>query len=355
MTNTHAIAFVAGRSGGHILPGLSLAQQFHAQNPENPILFFSTTNKLDMQIVGQTSLKVENIFFSLDNVPYKNPLKMLRFIYHFTYSYAKSLKVLHQKKVTKLVSMGGYISIPVCLAAWALRIPIELYELNVTPGKATRFLSKFADSISVCFDETKHYLKKSLCTTKEYPLLQNHQSKQPSESAKRALGLLPHKKVIFITGGSQGSVSINNLIKQWLAFNAHVHSLIQIIHQTGSHDSTDWAAIYKSYDIHAITFTYHHNLSQFYNAADLIVCRAGAGSLFEAVYFEKQCVVIPLETRATDHQKYNAHAIAQQYPMQFCVVHESHIKKNNTLFFGALNKHVLSCHQRVIETSSPTL
>ncbi|BDC34927.1 UDP-N-acetylglucosamine--N-acetylmuramyl-(pentapeptide) pyrophosphoryl-undecaprenol N-acetylglucosamine transferase [Candidatus Dependentiae bacterium Noda2021] len=352
MTNTHAIAFVAGRSGGHILPGLSLAQKFCTQHPENPILFFSTTHKLDMQIVGQTSLNVENIFFSLDNVPYKNPFKMLRFIYHFTYAYIKSLRVLHKKKVVKVVSMGGYISIPVCLAAWALRIPIELYELNVTPGKATRFLSRFANSISVCFDETKKYIKNVQCAKKEYPLLQTHQVRQNCESAKAALGLAPHKKVIFITGGSQGSVSINNHIKQWLSFNAHVHSLVQIIHQTGSQDTTDWAALYKSYDINAITFTYHNNLSQFYNAADVIVCRAGAGSLFEAVYFEKPCVVIPLETRATDHQKYNAQAIAQQYPSQFSVVLESHIKRNNTLFFSALNKHVLSNHPRVIETTS---
>lgn len=341
MTIPSAIALIAARSGGHILPGLTLAKKIHEENPAIPLIFFFSKNKLDARIAGQSTVPAEHIFIKLENVPYKNPVKLFLFFCHFIAAYILSIKVLKRKQVGKVISMGGYISIPVCLAAKTLRIPIELYELNVTPGKAVSFLSRFAQTVYICFEETKNYLPSAKVHYTPYPLMHNISDKLTPDRAKQELLLPMHKKTILICGGSQGSIFINNLIKQWIELNPHIHSLITIIHQTGSYDKTNWSQFYKTKEIKALTFSYDNNMSRYYSAADVVISRAGAGSLFEIAFFGKPCIVIPLETRATDHQKYNAYAMAHHYPQLFTVIHEHHIKKNNTIFFSVLCKHLI--------------
>lgn len=349
----NGIALVAARSGGHILPGLTLAQKINTDNPMTPLLFFFCKNNLDEHIASQSTVPATHVFIKLENIPYKNPFKLLQFFWHALAAFVRSLTLLRRHRIGTLISMGGYLSIPVSLAAWVLRIPIELYELNVTPGKAVSFLARFAQRINICFKETAHYLpQKKICYT-PYPLKYRQSDKINPTQAKELIGFNPLKKTIFVCGGSQGSVSINQLVKQWIELNSHLHSSIQIIHQTGSYDKTNWDLFYKSLRIKAICFTYDNDMHQYYNAADVVVSRAGAGSLFEIAFFEKPCVVVPLETRATDHQKYNAYAIAHQFPHLFTVVHESHIKKNNTLFFSAISKYLIQTPaHKSVETST---
>lgn len=341
MIKSSAVAIVAARSGGHILPGITLAKTMYDENPTIPLVFFLSKNKLDEHIASQSTIPATHFFIKLDNIAYKNPFKLLMFFYHAIVAFIQSLLILKRHRVAQVISMGGYLSIPVCLAAKLLRIPIELYELNVTPGKAVKFLSKIARQIHICFQETSAYLSTNNLVVSPYPLKYQETDKVPVHQAKQIIGLSEQKKTVLICGGSQGSIFINKTIKQWLEFNPHLHSTIQIIHQTGSHDKTDWIAFYKSHNIKAITFVYHNDMHLYYNAADVIISRAGAGSLFEVAFFEKPCVVIPLETRATDHQKYNAYAMAHHYAHLFTVLHEGHIKKNNTLLFSAISKHLM--------------
>ena len=152
--------------------------------------------------------------------------------------------------------------------------------------------------------------------------------------------MYPQKKTIFINGGSQGSLFINRTIKEWINLNTHTHALIQIIHQTGARDVAGWKEFYQQHDIPAIVFDYKDDMTAYYQAADVIVCRAGAGSLFEALFFEKPCLVIPLDIKSTSHQKYNAYAMKQAHPELFAVLTENEMKKDNTAFFSALNKRI---------------
>jgi UDP-N-acetylglucosamine--N-acetylmuramyl-(pentapeptide) pyrophosphoryl-undecaprenol N-acetylglucosamine transferase len=253
----------------------------------------------------------------------------------------KALRILRMHKVEEIVSTGGYISIPVCFAARMLKIPICLYELNVIPGRASYTIASWATRVYICFTQTKSYFKNIICTQAVYPIRFNQTEKAiTKEQAINALAFNHIKKTIFIAGGSQGSLFINTLIKNWLTLNPHVHSLVQIIHQTGAQDTTNWKTFYAEHEIPALVFDYKDSLAIEYMAADLIICRAGAGTLFEILFFNKPCLVIPLETRSTDHQKDNAAAMAAQHPELFSVLHESQIKKNNTVLFSAINKHL---------------
>jgi len=333
------LCFVAGRSGGHLIPALTLAQhQYDISGKKS--LCITTATPLDHAIVGQYQESVEHVPLSLDNIP-RNIFKWFIFVPRFIQACIQSYRLLRARKPERIISMGGYISIPVCLMARLLCIPIDVYELNAVPGKATTILSYFSTRILVCFACAKKYFTRIECVEVPYPLRFGPAVKQVSaESIRIKLGLQPNKKTILITGGSQGSRFINTCIKQWITLNPHMHTLVQIIHQTGKAESASWKEYYAQHEIPAIVFEYQHDMAPYYQVADLIICRAGAGSLFEALFFEKHCIVIPLEISSTAHQKDNAWAMKQQYPQLVTVITEREIIHNNTALFSALHKRI---------------
>lgn len=338
---TQSIAFVAGRSGGHIIPALTLAQHIKETNNDTNIIFFTTSYPLDLAIIKKHNAHItQHVPLTLGSVPFFNVFKIIIFTINLCRAFFKAWNILRATKPSRVVGMGGYISIPVCLAARALRIPVHLYDLDAKPGKANRFLAKYADKIFICFEHAKKFLPIGKCELAPYPIRFNLQAKEPSQEATRAQLGLENKKTIFINGGSQGSVFINACIKEWLELNPHIHSLIQIIHQTGSYDTTNWKSVYAQMDIPAITFSYRQDLAPCYSAADVIIARSGAGSLFEALFFDKPIITIPLETSSTAHQKDNAKALASAFPEKVTMITEQEIKKDNMIFFKNLNRYV---------------
>lgn len=340
--NTLSVAFVAGRSGGHIIPALTLAQQIKTANPQTEIIFFTTAHQLDLAIIKKQGAVVgQHVPLKLGSVPFFNIFKIIIFALNAFRAFFKALSILKAKKPERVIGMGGYISIPVCLAARMLHIPVHLYDLDAKPGKANRFLAKYADKIFLCFEQAKAYLPANKCELAPYPIRFTPDAKEASHDLALAqLNLLPNKKTIFINGGSQGSVFVNTCVKEWLELNPHLHSLIQIIHQTGGFDTTDWKSLYHDLEISAHVFTYKQDLASCYTAADVIICRAGAGSLFEALFFNKPCITIPLETSSTAHQKDNARALSSKYPELVTMLTEQEIKQDNMILFRALNKYI---------------
>lgn len=333
------VCFVAGKSGGHLLPCLTTAKKIVEQHPTTNILFFTTQTKLDQALLGQYKFIQEHYTLPLTALSNKKFFSYVTFIATGIYSFFMSLAILYKKKPEKIMSMGGAISLPVCLAGALLRIPIELIELNAIPGKALQTLAPFATSISVCFKEAqKHFTQK--CYTTIYPLRFTKSDSIQSTTARNYLGLDLHKKTIFIVGGSQGSLFINNCIKRWVELNKINLDSVQIIHQIGHQDSTDWKKFYHIHGIDNFIFSFYHNIQYCYNAADFIVCRSGAGTLFEVSFFNKPCITIPLETAQTTHQRNNADAFKKMYGTQVTVLYQKEITQCMQTFNDVLTKNL---------------
>jgi UDP-N-acetylglucosamine--N-acetylmuramyl-(pentapeptide) pyrophosphoryl-undecaprenol N-acetylglucosamine transferase len=291
------ICFVAGKSGGHLLPCITKAKKTVEQNFETQILFFSTNTHLDKEILQNNSFIKEPIFLPLASLTKKGIFNYCYFIATFISSFLISFRELYKKKPAKIISMGGAVSLPVCFAGYLLQIPLELLELNVVPGKTIKALAPLATSLATCFQETQKYFSQK-CYLSEYPLRFSKSDQIKSSTARLNLNLDPDKKTIFIVGGSQGSLFINNAIKIWLEKSDNNYQNFQIIHQVGKSDTTDWNKFYKSLEIKAFIFDFYNHIEQCYSAADLIICRSGAGTLFEAKFFNKPCITIPLETKS---------------------------------------------------------
>lgn len=330
------IWFVAGVSGGHIIPCLTLAQQQKKQNSTLSVCFFSTNTPTDKAILeGNDSIDL-HVTLPLKRVP-RSLMQYPRFILQFFISFFKSLYYMTRHRPTLLISSGGVVAIPVCIAARVLRIPVHLYELNAIPGKAITKLAPLAHKIFYCFASTKNYFPDAHSILTSYPMRNTLQDQVLSpQVARTELGLSPNKKTVCVLGGSQGSQFLNNFIKEWVS--THHNQDVQIIHQTGTGDTTDWHTFYANNSIPAYVFSFRRDIARCYQAADLIICRAGAGTIFEVKFFEKQCILIPLETGSTSHQVDNAYAIAKENPDQFTVIEQELAEKNKELVNTTIQK-----------------
>lgn len=326
--NTKTICYVAGKSGGHIIPCLTLADNHNTQEKNN-ILFFSSNTLLDKTILSGNKNIAWHIMLPLSTRAGSYITTFFNTCSAFIMSFFYLLK--HRPK--HIITTGGIVAIAPCLAGWILRIPITLYSLDAVPGKAIQFLTSFATTIITPFASSTHYFPGKKCSIADYPIKYNNQIID-QQTALAELKLSPNKKTVLILGGSQGSLFLNECIKKWVQDPSFPIDKIQIIHQTGSLDTTNWKQLYSNAHITAYPFSYHPNLALMYAAADLIICRAGAGTLFEVKFFNKQCIIIPLKTNTTTHQVDNAQAMTNEYPELFQTIEQSVVEHDPNILFG---------------------
>lgn|GEM_PF-280470 len=358
---------VAGDSGGHIIPALTLSRQWKKNNIGNnkgecEIIFVTNNRPLDKYILN-----------SAQNITYKKYIFISKFIksrfweipiifFQVLYACAKSLYYLIKYKPEKIITTGGLVSIPVCLIGWLLRYPVEIHELNVIPGKAIKFLFPFSNKIFIVFSRTKDYCRvfgrdfSHKCVKEDYPVRFSANAPERIKSDKAGLTAgfvtgqedtytgrqvwMSHdkdRKTLFILGGSQGSEFLNNIFKDFLLSNKGVLNKIQVIHQIGNRDITLWENFYKGLNIPAYVFSYNEKIDELYSRSDLIICRAGAGTLFETLFFKKKCLAIPLVAKTTSHQVENALEMSKEHPELFTVLDQESIKKDITVFDKALS------------------
>lgn len=312
------ICFIASRSGGHITPCLTLARQYKQKNPATHIMFLTGTSALEQELTSDPVID-QRYTIALNKLPHKKIAQYPTFIFQLLWAFLKSFYFLAKHRPEQVISTGGHSAIPVCSVARFLRIPVHLWELNVVPGRTIRWLAKHAQQINICYPQTKDFLAPYMCVLQAYPIRYTNADKVPREQALEALKFNQERKTILILGGSQGSQELNNLIKTVIDQKSELAQKIQVIHQTGPHNPEFWRNWYQQRHIPAKVFAYKHNTAPFFNAADLVISRAGAGALAEIIFFEKQAIIIPHEhTEPGNHQKYNAAAAVQQFPDKIC-------------------------------------
>ncbi len=340
LTTALSICFVAGKSGGHLLPCITQAKQISQHYPQAKLYVFTSGSELDKTILKKYDHLQEYVPTTLDNPPYGQPWLLPWFAIKSFWYFLKSCYKLQELKPAKVISFGGFICIPTCLAAKTLGIPFELCELNVEPGKATKFLSKLTKKVYTCFESTKEFLPKVECIHFDYPIRFTQKDLEFDRTKLlQELHFDQNRKTLLILGGSQGSMLLNQVVMQMLEIHPKLAQNLQIIHQTGMSDPFDYTAFYKSLGIPAVVFGFYDKLSDFYNLADLIISRAGAGSLFEIKFFKKPCIVIPHETANTNHQIKNVLELAKEFPEQFSIIKQSDFNSNS--LFNALKKGLI--------------
>jgi len=285
----------AGGTGGHIFPGVAVAETFTAQDQKNEAIFIGTREGLEGKIVPQAGFRL--LYVEARQFLGKSPVYKALTLLRLLSGICMSARILKTERPDAILGMGGFTSVPVILAGFFLGIPSFLHEQNVQPGLANKFLSKCTKRTFISFEETKKYLSAKNMVHTGNPL-RKKLTRQDTKKQGSIFG-------IFVFGGSRGARSINNAVIALLPY-LEDHKNIVIYHQTGQEDFDRVNAAYKVSAVSHEVFAFTGEMEKYYNASDVVISRAGATTIFELACFKRAAILIPYPYAAGGHQWKNA-------------------------------------------------
>lgn len=331
------VIIAAAGTGGHINPGLAIANKIKKEEKDSKIIFIGTTRGLENDLVPRSGYELKTIEayglskkISVDNIK-----KMCKTIKGF----GEAKKIIKEFQPDIVIGTGGYICGATISSAYKLGIPTVLHESNAFPGKAVKMLAKKTNTILVSFDDAKTRIKnakKIVCTGTPVKIMKkNYDEKQRLEIIKKE-GLDDTKPIILVFGGSQGAQKINDAI------------LGILINKLNKNYQIVWATGPKQYDIikqelqdknisinnikNAKIVPYIYNMEEMMNVANLIVARSGAMTITEISNLGKPSILIPLPNVSGNHQLYNAKVLEN--------VGAAKIILNDELDYSELNNQI---------------
>lgn len=302
------ILIACGGTGGHIFPGISLAQELKGRAVVKDIILVGTSHRLEKKIFSSSGLPYAII--PTAKLAVYNPIKFLLFVIKFTAASLKSIWILFKFNPDVVVGFGGYASFPVCIFAAMLGKCLVIHEQNYLPGLANKILSRFATKIAVSYEGTREFFDgKAVCVGNP---IRKALFKADKEKAIKAFGLKEEKFTILVMGGSQGSHKINMLMCELLGtLGDEDKKQIQIIHIAGERDFGLVGDRYGENGVEARACDFVDDIGVAYKAADLVISRAGATAIFEIASLGLASILIPYRY-AAGHQYHNAAAIERQ-------------------------------------------
>lgn len=296
------IVIAGGGTGGHLFPGIAIAQEFKKKDKSVQILFAGTKNGIESKIIPKEGFEIK--YISSEGFKGRGILRKLKSLGKIPAGIIQSIGILSSFKPNIVIGVGGYASLPVGAASLLSKYPLVIQEQNIFPGIANRILGRFADLIFVSFEETKKFFKnRKVCFTG------NPIRKEIAECALNQVRRQNPKFTLFVSGGSQGAHSINMTMIDGFKFLEEVKNSIHIIHQTGEKDFEFVKRVYDENGFDADVSPFIHNMADVYRRADLLVCRAGATTLSEITACGKAAILIPFPFAVNNHQEINALAL----------------------------------------------
>jgi len=298
------ILLAGGGSGGHVYPGLAIAGELHrAAGPRVDVRFLATTREVDRRILGDSAVDWEGL------PELARGRDRLGALARAPGTLLGAVRRVRAFRPDAIIGLGGRGSIPAVLAGAMHDVPIYLVEPNVTPGRANRFLARYAREVWVQFEASSGMLGRTRVFRTGNPI--RRLRRLDRGAARRRLGLEPEGSVLLVLGGSQGASALNGLAGTLAGRCARTGA--QVVHATGGGDSTRAvAARYRSARARAVVRDYLDPIDEAYAAADAVICRAGAGTLAEVACFGLPAVLLPYRGDRARHQVHNAEFVRER-------------------------------------------
>ncbi len=290
------LIIAGGGTGGHLFPGIALATALQRKDPATQVLFIGTSRLLDQQTLAGQGFELAAL--DCGGVKGLGNIAKLRSLLMMPGAVLDALRILRRFRPDLVFGVGGYVTGPVLIAAWLLRIPIGIHEQNSVPGLANRWAGKLADRICI-----------SLPCVPPFPPAKTVQTGNPvRQEILAAAGQqkqLAEKMIVLVLGGSQGAHRVNILMMEAMEKLAESPLSLQLIHQTGATDQEMVAQCYQRLGIEAEVVPFIRDMAQVYSRADLVVSRAGATTLAELAVMGLPSLLIPYPYAADNHQVTN--------------------------------------------------
>ena len=305
------ILISGGGTGGHIYPGISLANELKARDKKNDILFVGTERGMEAKIIPREGFKFNTIIAK--GIKRQLCFDSFKAIIIFFISLIQSYKILKKYRPDVVIGTGGYVSGSIVLMASILNIKTFIHEQNVIPGITNKFLSRITRATFLSFNQSKEYFNNKAKLIFTGNPLHFKNIKQNTDRKYKKFNLDSLKKTILVLGGSKGAASINraviggiNLIKE------DIKNGWQVLLISGQDDYDSIIKIMREdHKIFSIE-PYLHDIEKAYSLADLIICRAGATTLAEIGAYGLPAILIPYPYATHNHQEVNARIFTRE-------------------------------------------
>jgi UDP-N-acetylglucosamine--N-acetylmuramyl-(pentapeptide) pyrophosphoryl-undecaprenol N-acetylglucosamine transferase len=291
------LLIAASGTGGHLFPAIALAEQL----PDYQIEWLGVPNRLETQLVP-SEYPLHTI--DIEGFQQRFGLGTLRILGKFSRSILQVRRLLKQGNFQGVFTTGGYIAAPAVIAARSLGLPAILHEANAIPGKVTRTLSPMCSAVALGFEPTAKYLPRIKTIYTSTPVRSQFQEGAIDQLPPLDLPIPEKVPLILVVGGSQGAVAVNKLVRQCVP--AWFDAGVWVVHLTGNNDPEVDSLKHPQY----FTLPFYENIARLLQRANLVIGRAGAGTVTELAIMRKPAIFIPLPTAAEDHQFYNAQILA---------------------------------------------
>jgi UDP-N-acetylglucosamine--N-acetylmuramyl-(pentapeptide) pyrophosphoryl-undecaprenol N-acetylglucosamine transferase len=299
------LIIAGGGTGGHLFPGIAVAEEFLARGAGNEVLFVGTSHGIEARMLPKLGYPLALI--SASGMKGLGTSKKIMSAGRLLYGYAQSRKILKDFRPDLVLGVGGYASAPLVLAATGMGIRRFIHEQNATPGLANKILGRLVDGIFISMPEAESFFPKKITQMTGNPI--RREILWGFQERVRSVG---DTFSLLVFGGSAGAQRINSALLEALPFLESVRHRLRITHQTGDKDQERVRAGYRSLGFQAQVLGFIDNMSAAYGAADLVICRAGATTIAEVTACGKGCIFIPYPHAADDHQRKNAESLLKR-------------------------------------------
>lgn len=302
------VVMAGGGTGGHLFPGIAIAQELMARNSQNEVVFASTGNQFEQRVLSKMNFALERI--SVEGIKGRGLWNQVKSICKLPKGIIQSMRIVIRFKPNLIVGLGSYSAGPVVLAAWLLRKKIVLHEQNLLPGITNRMLARFAVRIFVSFEDTKVRFAPQKVQFTGNPVrhdILNYAGHHVAEEEREAR---QKPFTILIIGGSQGAHRINLAVIEALEYLT-IKEKLAFVHQTGAADEKTVKDAYGGHHITSQVGSFFDHMAALYQDADLIICRAGATTVAEITALGKAVIFIPFPYAADNHQVLNAQSLSK--------------------------------------------
>jgi UDP-N-acetylglucosamine--N-acetylmuramyl-(pentapeptide) pyrophosphoryl-undecaprenol N-acetylglucosamine transferase len=310
MKKNSKIIISGGGTGGHIFPAIAIAREIKARHPDANILFVGSHGRMEMEKVPQAGFNIVGL--PVEGFQRRLTLRNLLVMFNLFRSLRRARCIIKSFQPDAVVGVGGYASGPVIRIATQYKIPALIQEQNSYAGITNRILGKRADRICVAYEGMEKYFPASKIVLTGNPVREDVirvESKQ--NEAREFFGLKDEKPVILILGGSLGAKTLNESIFRNMGLIEN--SAIRIIWQTGSLYYNDIQHKIRDMSLENIIYMdFINRMDLAYAVADIIVSRAGAGTISELCLVGKPIILVPSPNVAEDHQTKNAMALVKK-------------------------------------------
>ena len=310
MNNELRIIISGGGTGGHIFPAVSIANAIKAKRPDAKILFVGAKGRMEMQRVPAAGYEIKGL--PICGFDRKHLLKNFAVLFRIWKSQRMAKKIIKDFKPMAAVGVGGYASGPTLNVCASKGIPCLIQEQNSYAGVTNKLLAKKAQKICVAYEGMERFFPADKIIMTGNPVRQNVlNTTLTKEEARKQFGLDPEKKTILLVGGSLGARTINESVLQNL--DIIEKSGVQFIWQTGKYYHESIVNQLKGKDLPMLKVTdFISDMGAAYQAADLVISRAGASSISEFCLIGKPVILVPSPNVAEDHQTKNAMALVNK-------------------------------------------